>query len=176
MPVIVTSLVPSHEMNTNWASHWTTFPSVSSPFLSLQFFYIGTVLCQTIWLWLSNPVLLIKALRIYWRWDSSSALSSVLDIWQRHLALWVLTVFHLLDLWYFLKSHPTSIPLMLLCPLIFSTLWASLLCPVPLPSVIISFPLLRWIETPSIGPFYLLYLLWSVGCILGTIYILANVY
>lgn len=50
------------------ASHWTTFPSVSSPFLPLQFFYTWIVLGQKFWLWVSNPVPLLEALDIYWRW------------------------------------------------------------------------------------------------------------
>ena len=32
----------------NWASHWMTFPSISAPFLSLNFFYSETILCKNL--------------------------------------------------------------------------------------------------------------------------------
>jgi hypothetical protein len=67
----------------SWASHWTAFPSVSSPFLSLQFFQTGTTLeILTVVLVTQN-----EALSIYCRWTLWVPSPHCWAFWLRSLPL-----------------------------------------------------------------------------------------
>jgi hypothetical protein len=72
-----------------------------------------------------------------------------------------------------LSPTPISDPVSLSPPHLLSHLGPSLTLP---PVVIISFPILSGVEAFSLGHFCLLHFLWSVGCILGILYFLANIY
>jgi hypothetical protein len=151
-------------------------------------FYLFTF--QEFWLWISNPVSPLEALSISWRWTIQVPFPQCWAFWLRspqwvlslspprslvlsrgspHLPLTKAVYFHSF-------SWPSGLPF---CPLPHHIWSCSLFFPspsLPLPPVIISFPFLSGIEDSSPGHFCLLHLLWSVGCILGILYVLANIH
>jgi hypothetical protein len=154
------------------------------------------ILGQKSWQWISNSAPPLGALSIYWRLTLQVPSLQCWAIWLRsppmnpesvispgflvlsrgspHLPPPEAAYFHSFSWSYGLLLCPHLI----LFPL--SSLF-SLTSPgpsLPLPPVIISFPLLNGIEASSLGPFCLLKtdLLWSVGCILGILYFLANIH
>ena len=132
-----------------------SFPSVSSPFLYLQFFYTGTILGQNFWLWDGNPIswcpVFLQAV------DSTSFFSTLLGI--SSILLWVLSISYLPGLWYILEGPPPLIFWGCLFQFILLALRTSLLFPplVYIP-VTVSTPPLLWISLhPHItSPHYLL--------------------
>jgi hypothetical protein len=79
-----------------WACHWISFSSGSSPFLSLPFFQTWTILGQSFWLCVGNPIPLFDVLFLHWRWTLQVAPSSV-DQFIQVPSVWVLRVSHFQD-------------------------------------------------------------------------------
>ena len=162
------------------------FLSVSAPFLSLDFLKIATILGQKVCKWLGGPLPQLGAMNIYWRWSLQVPSS---HSWAFCLRSSPLSPGSL--------SHPRSLELSRVPPnytpaYFHSNFWPSLsylpsyliLPPLfslphplshpdpclPLPPVMIWFPLLRRIKVSTLGSSFLLSFIWSVSCILGILY------
>lgn len=181
-----------------WILSWagTAFPSVSSPVLSLKFFLdrnnSGSAILTVGW----QPHSSTWDLSLYWRWTLRVP---SLHWWAFHLrplpwspgslwhprSLWISRgspISYLLQLHIFTNSSgpqgffPVFPPYLILFPF---SLTPPLFHPgssLPLPLMIISFPLPTGTEAPSLGLFCLLHFLRSVGCILDVLYFLANIH
>ena len=172
-------------------------PVIEQPFpQSLEFFEMWIMMGQKNWLWVGNPVPLLGALSIYWRWTlwvpsphcwafglrspplNPESLSPLrfLGLSRCSLCLPFLKAayFHSfsLSLSWFLSCSPP--PYLILFPFYPPSLLFLLGSSLPLIPMIILLPFLSQLQASSLGPLCLLNFLWSVGGILGIMYFLVN--
>ena len=174
----------------SWDDHWTIFLSVSSPFLSLQFFrqeqiwfrnFDGGLATTSLYL---KPYLLevnsLSSLSNCWAFYPISLLFSPESLTPpRSLILSIGYLYlscpqgaYIYSFCWLLSCLPHTLPVLL-----FPTLSPFDPCIFfPLPSVITFFPLPSGTEVISLGAFGLLTFLSSLGCILGILYFSARIH